>query len=156
MSITNKQKTAIAALVAAGLIATGTVLLLGPSTEGNESAREAAEHAESAGHQDREHHGEPSKDKHEDTAAHGDQEHHDAPKKGPHGGNVYAAGNATVEFGMAEDGGEPKLKLWVVRDGKPLVANISASGAIKRVTGESMPIGFKTVSYTHLTLPTKA
>ncbi|NOL25866.1 efflux transporter periplasmic adaptor subunit, partial [Escherichia coli] len=66
MSITNKQKTAIAALVAAGLIATGTVLFLGRSTEGNESAREAAEHAESAGHQDREHHGEPSQGKHED------------------------------------------------------------------------------------------
>lgn len=142
MSITNQQKTAIAVLVAAGLIATGTVLFLGRSTEGNGSARQAAEHAESAGHQDREHHGEPSKDKHEDTAAHGDQEHHDAPKKGPHGGNVYAAGNATVEFGMAEDGGEPKLRLWVVRDGKPLVANISATGAIKRAAGESTPINF--------------
>ncbi|ANA35774.1 Hemolysin D [Ralstonia mannitolilytica] len=139
MSITTKQKTAIAAVVVAGMMATGAVMFLGRTTEGNESA----EHTEAAAHKDNEHHGESSAAKHDDDASHGDKEHHAAAEKGPHGGNLYRAGDTTIEFGQTEQGGEAKLKLWVVQNGKPLVTGVSASGTIKRATGESAAIRFK-------------
>ncbi|WP_024973240.1 efflux RND transporter periplasmic adaptor subunit [Ralstonia pickettii] len=141
MSITTKQKTAIAVVVAAGMIATGAVMFLGRTTGGSEGGREAAEHAELAQHKDNEHHGNASEGKHEDAASHGDKEHHG--EKGPHGGNLSRVGNATIEFGQSEQNGEAKLKLWVVQDGKPVVNGVSASGTIKRATGESSSIGFK-------------
>lgn len=78
MSITTKQKTAIAAVVVAGMMATGAVMFLGRTTEGNESA----EHTEAAAHKDNEHHGESSAAKHDDDASHGDKEHHAAAEKG--------------------------------------------------------------------------
>ncbi|MBR7559578.1 efflux transporter periplasmic adaptor subunit, partial [Mycobacterium tuberculosis] len=33
--------------------------------------------------------------------------------------------------------------LWVAQDGKPVVTGVSASGSIKRATGETMTIRFK-------------
>nr|WP_311530190.1 efflux RND transporter periplasmic adaptor subunit [uncultured Ralstonia sp.] len=139
MSITTKQKTAIAAVIVAGMMATGAVMFLGRTTEGNE----AGEHSEAAQHKDEEHHGQSSEGKHDDAQKHGDKEHHAASEKGPHGGNLYRAGKTTIEFGQSEQGGEAKLKLWIVLDGKPAVTGTSANGTIKRATGESTAIRFK-------------
>lgn len=139
MSITKKQKAAIAAVVVAGLMATGAIMFLGRTTEGSE----AAGHSEAAQHKDAEHHGQSSEGKHYDAASHGDKEHHAATAKGPHGGNLYRAGDTAIEFGQTEQGGEAKLKIWVVQDGKPVGAGVSASGTVKRATGEVEAIRFK-------------
>ncbi|WP_454728057.1 MULTISPECIES: efflux RND transporter periplasmic adaptor subunit [Cupriavidus] len=145
MAISKKQKAAIAAMIIVGVLASGAVLFTGRSSPGSgEEGHGHAEHPEAQGHQDDEHHGPTAKKGHKDDNAHADEEHHEAAKKGPHGGNLYTRERDAIELGMAEAGGEARLRLWVTRDGKPIAAGVAASGELKRATGESVPLRFKT------------
>ncbi|MGH8787331.1 MAG: efflux RND transporter periplasmic adaptor subunit [Cupriavidus necator] len=143
MAISKKQKAAIAAMIVVGVLASGALLLTGRSTENGEEGHGHAEHDEAKGHEDAEHHGTTSKNGHEDDKTHADEEHHEPVKKGPHGGNLYTRERDAIELAMAEAGGAARLSLWVTRDGKPLAANVSASGELKRATGESVLLTFK-------------
>jgi cobalt-zinc-cadmium efflux system membrane fusion protein len=76
--ISQPQLIAFAVILALGL-AGGAFVLRSSGGEGaaTEGAREAHEHAEAKGHDDKEHHEGKPADAHEDAKAHGDAEHHD-------------------------------------------------------------------------------
>ncbi len=143
MAITTKQKAAIAAIIIAGLLGSIAVLLTGRTSGNGEEGHGHAEHAEAKGHDDAEHHGQAAKEGHADDKGHTDEEHHEATKKGPHGGNLYTQGGNAIELAMAEEGGEARLRVWTTKDGKPVVAEMSVSGELKRATGEVEPLRFK-------------
>ncbi|WP_367395207.1 efflux RND transporter periplasmic adaptor subunit [Cupriavidus sp. Agwp_2] len=145
MAITKKQRAAIAAIVIAGILGTGTVLLTGRTSGNEEGEHGHAEHAEAKGHDDGEHHGHAAMEGHADDKGHADEEHHEAAKKGPHGGNLFVHDKDAVELAMAEEGGEARLRLWITTDGKPVATGASVVGEIKRATGEIQPLKFKQV-----------
>lgn len=115
-----KQWIAIAAVIAIGIVLGGAIL----ATEkrmpaGDEHGHDA--HQETAGHADKEHHGEKGADDHEDDVAHADEEHHEGEAvKGPHGGKLFAEGDYGLEITIFEQGVEPQFRLYSYRDGKPL------------------------------------
>lgn len=105
-------------------------LALGAFILGTNKAEPAGDghgaHAEAAGHDEKEHHGETAKDKHADDKDHADKEHHAAeaapaaPKKGPHGGRLFAEGNFSLELTIFETSVEPQFRIYAYRDGKPV------------------------------------
>ena len=145
MAITKKQKAAIAAIIIAGALGCGAVLLTGGTKGSSEEDHGHAEHSEAKGHDDAEHHGKAAGEGHPDDNDHADEEHHETAKKGPHGGNLYTRGGDTIELAMSEEGGEARLRVWATKAGKPVAGGLSLSGDLKRATGESEPLQFKPV-----------
>ncbi|MBY4949492.1 efflux RND transporter periplasmic adaptor subunit [Cupriavidus respiraculi] len=143
MTTSKKQRTAIAAIILAGVLGIAAVLLTGRTTGHDEGGHGHAEHSEAKEHDDSEHHGHAAEKGHADADEHADEEHHEAPTKGPHGGNLYTQGDNAIELALAEEGGAARLRAWVSKDGKPVLAGTSMSGELKRATGESIPLKFK-------------
>lgn len=78
-------------------------------------------HGEAKGHGDDEHHGEAKGEKgHKDADSHADGEHHEEAKKGANGGDILGVQGFSVEMLLAEEGGAPRIKVWVTNAGKPV------------------------------------
>lgn len=120
-SLGKKQVIAIAAVLALGVVGTVSILRIGGSAPAPQEEH-AHGHEEAKGHGDEEHHGEAKGAKgHSDAEGHADGEHHEDAKKGTNGGDVIGRqGDVTVEMLLADQGGSPRIKLWLTKAGKPL------------------------------------
>lgn len=144
MAISNKQKAAIAAIVLVGAVATAALLVSGRHVPEGEDANEHAEHTESGGHEDAEHHGKEAEHKDADAKGHADHEHHATTKKGAHGGDVTSVGDISVEVALSEEGGEPRLRLWASKGSSALEPQqLKAAGTLTRPTGETEELVFE-------------
>jgi cobalt-zinc-cadmium efflux system membrane fusion protein len=120
-SLGKKQLIAIAAVLALGAVGTVSILRMGGSAPAAEEEHGHG-HDEAKGHADGEHHGEAKGEKgHKDAEGHGDGEHHEEAKKGANGGDVIGTQKEiSVELLLADQGGSPRIKLWLTKGGKPL------------------------------------
>lgn len=138
-----KQLIAIAAVLALG-VAGGAAIL---GSEAKKPAAEGEEHGhghdEAAGHADNEHHGAKGSGDHSDAEGHQDTEHHES-AKGPNGGQLLSQGGNAIEVLLTEEGGEPRMKVWLSKDGKP-VAPVGAvvTAELKRPNGQVDAIPFE-------------
>ncbi|AOZ09515.1 efflux RND transporter periplasmic adaptor subunit [Cupriavidus malaysiensis] len=118
MAITRQQKMMIAAIAAAAALAAGGLLLSGDGADAHADGEAGHAHAAEAG------------------AAKADT--------GPNGGKRYVDGDYTLEVLLAEDGGEPRLRVWATAAGKPLApAGVTLQGIVQRPTGESEALAFR-------------
>lgn len=129
-----KQLIAIAVVLLLGAV--GAVAILG-SSPSKPAAEEGHGHGhdEAKGHADGEHHG-AAKGEHGHADEHADSEHHEEAAKGPNGGTLLTEGDFAVEVLLAEQGGEPRMKLWLSRGGKPV-----APGSVKALAELTRPGG---------------
>lgn len=120
LKLNKKQTLSIAGVLLVGLVLAGLILGTSkPQPQGEQDGH--GSHAEMAGHDDKEHHGEKVKDGHVDEAEHADDEHHRAePQKGPHGGKLFTQDGYGLEVTIFEQGVEPEFRVYTYRDGKPL------------------------------------
>lgn len=142
--LSKKQGLAIAVIVATGITAGSWILGSSSSNQSGEE-HEPASHAESKGHADAEHHGAKAGDSHDHAKEHGDTEHHeDEPKTGPHGGKLYTEENFGLELLLAEEGGEPRFRVWLFQQDKPQdPSTAKVSVTLTRPGGETEPLDFK-------------
>ena len=125
INMNKKQTIAIAAIVAVGLLLGGLILGTNKSTpEGDGPTQVGGEH-------------DHSKD-------HVDVEHHEAgPTQGSHGGKLFVKGDFGLEILLAEDGGEPRFRVYLFNKGKPLPPNATkVTVTLTRPDGEKREIGF--------------
>jgi cobalt-zinc-cadmium efflux system membrane fusion protein len=163
LNISKKQLVAIAAIAVTGVVL-GTAILSNKETKtaeddghGHGSHVEAKTHSDGEhhgkkdgdghdhdkGHADGEHHGKKDGDGHDHDKGHADGEHHEGPSKGPHGGKLFKEGDFGLEALLAEDGGEPRLRIWLFSKDKPLPNNAAkVSATITRLTGETQTLNF--------------
>lgn len=120
LKLNKKQTLSIAGVLVVGLVLAGLILGTSkPQPQGEEDGH--GSHAEMAGHDDKEHHGEKAEAGHADDASHADDEHHGAePQKGPHGGKLFTQDGYGLEVTIFEQGVEPEFRVYTYRDGKPL------------------------------------
>ncbi|EJM95762.1 efflux RND transporter periplasmic adaptor subunit [Herbaspirillum sp. YR522] len=125
--MTNKQKLAIAAIIAVAALLSGVILTKGGSVAGG--AEKSSAHRHEGSHQDQEHHGEDKADSHKDPDEHGDGEHHGAaPSKGPHGGVLYQQGASSMEVLLSEsDGALVVYPYWQDQPVAPSSVNLDAT-----------------------------
>jgi cobalt-zinc-cadmium efflux system membrane fusion protein len=141
-----QQLTAIAAILIVGTGAAAYILNGGKSKpEGDGHGHE--QHSEAKEHADGEHHGAKAADAHDHDKGHADDEHHEkAPGKGPHGGSLFADGDASVEVALSEVGGEPHFQVWGFNKNQPVAANqMKIIATLTRADGERMDVSFGTV-----------
>lgn len=138
INMNKKQTISVAAIVVVGVLLGG--LILGT----NKSTPEGDSHAEAKGHADAEHHGSKAGDGHDDSKDHADAEHHEVgPVKGPHGGKLFVKGDFGLEILLAEDGGEPRFRVYLFNKDKALPPNAAkVSVMVTRPDGEKQNIGF--------------
>jgi len=111
--LNKKQSIAIAIILVAGLAIGAAILGTGTSQPAGDGHGHGS-HAESKGHADTEHHGGQATDGHEHAKEHGDAEHHEeGPQTGPHGGKLFAEDGFSLEILLAEEGGEPRFRVWL-------------------------------------------
>ena len=137
LNIGKKQLIAIAAIAATGVVL-GTAILSNKTTKtAEDDGHGHGSHVEAKAHSDGEHHGKKDGDGHDHDKGHADGEHHEGPSKGPHGGKLFKEGDFGLEALLAEDGGEPRLRIWLFSKDKPLPNNAAkVSATITRLTGE--------------------
>ncbi|GDY37504.1 MULTISPECIES: efflux RND transporter periplasmic adaptor subunit [unclassified Acidovorax] len=143
-SISKKHLIAIAVVIAMGVGAGAFILKSGkPSTAGGDGHGHGA-HAEEKGHGDGEHHGKGGGDGHGHDKGHEDGEHHEESQaKGPNGGSLFKEGDFSLEALLVEDGGEPRLRIWMSDKDKSLPAGTaSVSATITRLTQETQKLTF--------------
>jgi len=101
-------------------------------------------HTEAKGHGDGEHHGKADGKGHDDDKGHADGEHHEkSESKGTNGGSLFKEGDFGLEALLAEDGGEPRLRVWMFDKDKPLPQSAATVAAtITRPTGEKQTLSF--------------
>jgi cobalt-zinc-cadmium efflux system membrane fusion protein len=105
-SLGKKQAMAIVAIVLIGIVTGVAILRSAPAKPAGD------EHGH--GH---------SEAKEHDHGSHADHDEHAdaaAAKKGPHGGDLFTEGDFGLEAQLAEEGGDPRLKVWFFQAGKPL------------------------------------
>ncbi|MFC7410377.1 efflux RND transporter periplasmic adaptor subunit [Hydrogenophaga atypica] len=146
-TISKKHLIAIAVVLALG-VGAGTFILQG----GGKPKAAAAEgdghghggHTEAKGHGDGEHHGKGGEKGHDDDKGHADGEHHEKSEaKGPHGGTVFKEGDFSLEALLSEDGGEPRLRIWLSDKEKPLPLNAATvTATVTRPTDEKLKLSF--------------
>lgn len=136
--ISKTQLIVISVIIALGIGL--SVLILGskpakPAGDGHGHGHGAHSDADHQGKKDDGH-------KHEHAAG----EHHDEePAKGPHGGTLFAEGDFGLEALLAEDGGEPRLRVWLFNKGAALPANAAKlSATVTRPTGDKQTLSFVT------------
>ncbi|MDI9235126.1 efflux RND transporter periplasmic adaptor subunit [Limnohabitans lacus] len=123
LNISKKHLIAIAVIVLTGILL-GSAILGGKATKTAEN--------------DGDGHG-----SHAEAKATGDGENHEAPTKGPHGGKLFKEGDFGLEALLAEEGGEPRLRIWLYEKSNPLPTNAAKVGAtISRLTGEKQTLNF--------------
>lgn len=139
-----KQLIAIAVLIALGGIGGVAIMSSGPGKSGAPEAHGHG-HDEAKGHGDGEHHGESkSGDGHKHAEGHGDNEHHEEGAKGPNGGQTLTDGDFGLEVLLAEQGGAPRMKLWLSKKGKALAADkVKVTAELTRPGGDVEKITFK-------------
>ncbi|RLJ40033.1 cobalt-zinc-cadmium efflux system membrane fusion protein [Acidovorax sp. 106] len=144
--ISKKHLIAMAVVMAVGAAA-GTVILQGGKTKAAAAADDGhghGTHAEAKGHSDPEHHAETASKDHEDEKGHADGEHHEkSPSQGAHGGQLFKEGDLTLEALLSEDGGEPRLRLWLLDKDQPLALSAATVAAtVVRPSGEKQALSF--------------
>lgn len=121
-NLNKKQTFSIVGALVVGVVLAWLILGTNkPQPEGEGDGH--GSHVETAGHDDKEHHGEKSKDGHADDKDHADGEHHEAeaaPQKGPHGGKLFTQDGYGVEVTIFEQGVEPEFRVYTYQGGKPL------------------------------------
>ncbi|MBX9871681.1 MAG: efflux RND transporter periplasmic adaptor subunit [Burkholderiaceae bacterium] len=139
-----KQLIAIAVLIALGGIGGVAIMSSGPGKSGAQEAHGHG-HDEAKGHGDGEHHGESKGgDGHKHAEGHGDNEHHEEGAKGPNGGQTLTDGDFGLEVLLAEQGGAPRMKLWLSKKGKALAADkVKVTAELTRPGGDVEKITFK-------------
>jgi cobalt-zinc-cadmium efflux system membrane fusion protein len=146
-TISKKHLIAIAVVLALG-VGAGAFILQG----GGKPKAAAAEgdghghggHTEAKGHGDGEHHGKAGETGHDDDKGHADGEHHEKSEaKGAHGGTVFKEGDFSLEALLQEDGGEPRLRIWLFDKGKALPLNAATvTATVTRLTDEKQKLTF--------------
>lgn len=139
-----KQLIAIAVLIALGGIGGVAIMSSGPGKSGAQEAHGHG-HDEAKGHGDGEHHGESKGgDGHKHAEGHSDNEHHEEGAKGPNGGQTLTDGDFGLEVLLAEQGGAPRMKLWLSKKGKALAADkVKVTAELTRPGGDVEKITFK-------------
>lgn len=139
-----KQLIAIAVLIALGGIGGVAIISSGPGKSGAQEAHGHG-HDEAKGHGDGEHHGESKGgDGHKHAEGHSDNEHHEEGAKGPNGGQTLTDGDFGLEVLLAEQGGAPRMKLWLSKKGKALAADkVKVTAELTRPGGDVEKITFK-------------
>ena len=141
LNVGKKQWIAIAVIAVVGVGLGGAIL--GGKTGKSAEGEGHSSHVEAKAHSDGEHHGKTSDAQHEDDKGHADGEHHEGPGKGPHGGKLFNEGDFGLEALLAEDGGEPRLRIWLYDKGKALAASAAkVSATVSRLTGEKQALNF--------------
>ncbi|UOD29276.1 efflux RND transporter periplasmic adaptor subunit [Massilia violaceinigra] len=142
--IEKKTRFAIAIVLAIGAILLALILSTGKSAS-SPGGEEPAGHSEKAGHDDGEHHDKPSTAKHDDDKEHGDKEHHaPAYKAGPHGGKLFTKGEFGAEVLLAEEGSDPRHRLWFFEKGKQISpSTVTVTEELSRPLGGVEKITFK-------------
>lgn len=143
LNISKKQWIAIAVIAALGIASGSAILSKKATKKAEDDGHGHGSHVEAMSHGDGEHHGKASGDGHDHDKGHVDSEHHDGPSKGPHGGKLFKEGDFGLEALLSEDGGEPRLRIWLFNKDKPLpnsAAKVSAT--ITRLTGEKQALNF--------------
>ena len=145
LNVSKKHLIAIAVIVATGVVL-GSAILGGKATKtAEDDGHGHGSHVEAKAHSEGEHHGKESGDKHDHDKGHADGEHHEAPTKGPHGGKLFKEGDFGLEALLAEDNGEPRLRIWLFNKDKPLPSSAAkVSATITRLTGEKQTLNFAT------------
>ncbi len=143
INMNKKQTIAIAAIVAVGVLLGGLILGTNKSTPESDGQGHDS-HAEAKGHADTEHHGSKAGDDHDHSKDHADTEHHEAVQtKGPHGGKLFVKGDFGLEILLAEDGGEPRFRVYLFNKDKALPPNAAkVSVTMTRPDGEKQEISF--------------
>ncbi|UUX96649.1 efflux RND transporter periplasmic adaptor subunit [Aquabacterium sp. J223] len=135
-----KQLAAIVVLLALGGAGAVAILNMGGAKPAGE---ESGGHNEAKGHADGEHHGGKGKDSHGDSAGHADTEHHEKAAKGPNGGQMLTEGDFGVELLLTEQGGVPRMKLWLSQGGKAVAPTAGkVTGELTRPGGEVEKLSF--------------
>lgn len=141
LNVSKKQWFAIAVIAAVG-IGLGSAIL-GGKTDKSAEGEGHGSHVEAKAHSDGEHHGKTGADSHEDDKGHADGEHHEGSSKGPHGGKLFKEGDFGLEALLAEDGGEPRLRIWLYEKEKALASSAAkVSATVTRLTGEKQALNF--------------
>ena len=146
-TISKKHLIAIAVVLAIG-VGAGTFILQGggkPKAAATEDDGHGhGGHTEAKGHGDGEHHGKGSEKGHDDDKGHADGEHREKSEaKGPHGGTVFKEGDFSLEALLSEDGGEPRLRIWLSDKDKPLPLNAATvTATVTRPTDEKQKLTF--------------
>ncbi|RYF31898.1 MAG: efflux RND transporter periplasmic adaptor subunit [Comamonadaceae bacterium] len=147
-TISKKHLIAIAVVLALGVGAGAFILQSGgkpkaTAAEGDGHGHGGG-HTEAKGHGDGEHHGKGSEKGHDHDKGHADGEHHEKSEaKGPHGGTVFKEGDFSLEALLSEDGGEPRLRVWLSDKGKPLPLNAATvTATVTRPTDEKQKLTF--------------
>ena len=141
LNVGKKQWFAIAVIAAVG-IGLGSAIL-GGKTDKSAEGEGHGSHVEAKAHSDGEHHGKTGADSHEDDKGHADGEHHEGSSKGPHGGKLFKEGDFGLEALLAEDGGEPRLRIWLYEKEKALASSAAkVSATVTRLTGEKQALNF--------------
>ena len=145
--ISKKHLIAIAVVLALG-VGAGAFILQG----GGKPKAAAAEgdghghggHTEAKEHGDGEHHGKGGEKGHDDDKGHADGEHHEKSEaKGAHGGTVFKEGDFSLEALLSEDGGEPRLRIWLFDKDKALPLNAATvTATVTRPTDEKQKLTF--------------
>ena len=125
INMNKKQTIAIAAIVAVGLLLGGLILGTNKSTPEGDWPTQVG-------------------DEHDHSKDHADVEHHEAgPTQGSHGGKLFVKGDFGLEILLAEDGGEPRFRVYLFNKGKPLPPNATkVTVTLTRPDGEKREIGF--------------
>lgn len=145
--ISKKHLIAMAVVMAMGAAA-GVAILQGGKTKPTAAAGDGhghGGHTEAKGHGDTEHHEKGASQGHTDDKGHGDGEHHEeAAVPGTHGGEVVREGDWSLEARLSEDGGEPRLRLWLQAKGQPVAPGAaSLTATIARPNGDQQALTFK-------------
>ncbi|NOJ99277.1 efflux transporter periplasmic adaptor subunit, partial [Corallococcus coralloides] len=145
-SISKKHLIAIAVVIAMG-VGAGALILQGGKTKaaaGEGDGHGHGTHTEAKGHGDGEHHGKADGKGHDDDKGHADGEHHEkSESKGANGGSLFKEGDFGLEALLAEDGGEPRLRIWMFDKDKSLPQSAATVAAtVTRPTGEKQTLSF--------------
>lgn len=143
-----RQWIAIAVILVLGALAGFFILRSEPHAAGDDGHGHGGgeARAEAAGHDDAKGHGEEAAhadhgDEAKDAHAHDEAEPEAA--TGRHGGQQLVEGDIGAEVLLDEAGGEPRLKVWLSRQGEPLAAAGATLGlTLKRPGGVEESIGF--------------
>lgn len=148
INLDKKQSAAIVIILIVGLVLGGLILFTSkPKPAGDEhghGGHAEAKHEHAKGHADAEHHGGKAGDTHGHAKEHSDAEHHEeGAAKGAHGGNLFTDGDFGLELLLAEEGGAPRLRVWLYDKGKalpPSAAKVSVT--VARPDGGKQEVGF--------------
>src|SRR3989344_2317722 len=140
-TISKNHLVAIAVVLALG-VGAGTFILQGGGKP-KAAATEDDGHGHGS-HNEAKEHGKGGEKGHDDDKGHADGEHHEKSEaKGSHGGTVFKEGDFSLEALLSEDGGEPRLRIWLSDKDKPLPLNAATvTATVSRPTDEKQQLTF--------------